>query len=285
VNILISTTTNWNSGDDIIRLGVKNILKHIFPFTPNYIHYDRNPNNMVKWPDDQNMKFNLHGTFMNSPIDWKKIDLVVLAGSPEFLHHPLAPIYEGLVDHSEIPLWAIGVGYTEPYFVLPFTYAEKEVLKRNGTLIIARQEELANRMNLLLNPQQIHCQPCPALFCFEKFPEKKRYGSYAKHSLEELFAVQDWEQPPFFSSDYNDMLEYIGSCENVISDRLHGAIAGISAGASVSLTNDSFRCQAAIKLFEEVIESDAATITTFKTRILNNYINIIKPYYDKSFTA
>lgn len=282
MNILISTTTNWNCGDDFIRFGVKNILKHIFPTTPNYIHYDRNPNNMIDWPNDQNMKKGLRGTFMNNPIDWSKIDLVVLAGSPEFLHHPLAPIYEGLVDHPEIPLWAIGVGYSEPYFVLPFTEEEKEVLKRKSTLIIARQEELTNRLAFFFNPKIIYAQPCPALFCFEKFPEKKRTNltsSLIAHSLEEFNNIS------YFSSDPYDMLNYIGSHCEVISHRLHAAIAGISSGAKTQLVNDDFRCQSAIKLFEEVIEADPATITTFKTRILNNYINIIKPYYDKSFTA
>ena len=281
MNILISTTTNWNSGDDFIRIGVKNILKHIFPFTPNYIHYDRNPNNMVKWPDDQNMKFNLHGTFMNSPIDWKKIDLVVLAGSPEFLHHPLAPIYEGLVDHPEIPLWSIGVGYSEPKFVLPFTYPEREVLTRPTTFIITRQQELTKILwEGLQKPS--YTLPCPALFCFEKFPEKTR-GTLTPyqiaHSLDEL------TEDTFFSSEPLDMLNFIGSHKYVTSKRLHGAIAGISAGSFVTLENDSFRCQSAIALFEEVMQSDPASITTFKTRILNNYINIIKPYYDKSFTA
>lgn len=281
MNILISTTTNHNCGDDFIRIGVKNILKHIFSTTPNYIHYDRNPNNMVKWPDDQNMKYNLHGTFMNSPIDWKKIDLVVLAGSPEFLHHPLAPIYEGLVDHPEIPLWAIGVGYSEPKFVLPITEAELIVLTRDSTLLISRQTELELRLMSMM-PKFFYTLPCPALFCFENFPEKTR-GTLTTyqiaHSLEEL------TEDTFFSSGPLDMLNFIGSHKYVTSNRLHGAIAGVSAGSFVTLDNDSFRCQAAIKLFSEVMQSDPTTITAFKTRILNNYINIIKPYYDKSFTA
>jgi len=105
MNILISTTTNWNCGDDFIRMGVKNILKHIFPKTPNYIHYDRNPNNMVNYPEDQSMKQNLRGTFMNNHIDWEIIDLVVLAGTPEWLHTPLEPIYNGLATRPHIPLW------------------------------------------------------------------------------------------------------------------------------------------------------------------------------------
>lgn len=280
MNILLSTTTNWNCGDNFIAFGVKNILKHIFLTTPNYIHYDRNPNNMINWPHDQNMKAGLHGAFMNSPIDWNKIDLVVLAGSPEFLHHPLAPIYEGLVNHPEIPLWAIGVGYTEPQFVLPLTDAERIVLKRESTLIISRQKELSERLFMELS-KETHTLPCPALFCFEKYPKKTRnklVPNQIAHSLDELTDVT------FFSSDPNDMLNFIGSHVFVTSDRLHGAIAGISAGSYVMLDNDSFRAQSAIKLFDDVIQSDPSTITAFKVKILNQYINIIQNHYDTTYT-
>lgn len=274
MNILISTTTNHNCGDDFIRFGVKNILKHIF-HNANYIHYDRNPNNMVKWPDDQNMKYNLHGTFMNRPIDWAMIDLVVLAGTPEFLHHPLAPIYDGLAEHPEIPLWAIGVGYTEPEFVLPLTENEITVLKRESTLIIVRQKELAARLGDLLD-RAVYILPCPALFCFEKFPQKTRdtMNVFPAHSLDEI------QQDSFFSSDPYDMLNFIGSHKVVVSGRLHGTIAGISSGAISTLMNESFRATEAVKLFSEVIESTPAEIIAFKTRILNDYITIIKKYAD-----
>lgn len=274
MNILISTTTNHNCGDDFIRFGCKNILKHIFPQQPNYIHYDRNPNNMIDYPHDQRMKKGLRGNFMNNPIDWDLIDLVVLAGTPEWLHHPLEPIYEGLVDHPEIPLWAIGVGYTEPNFVLPLTDAEVKVLKRENTLIITRQQELALRVSVELGGKTIYSLPCPALFCFEDFPEKKKENTFICHSLDEI------SEDCFFSSDANDILEKIGAMEVCVSDRLHGAIAAISGGAKTTLTNTSFRCQEAIKQFSEVIEADGATITAFKVKHLSNYINIIKPYYD-----
>lgn len=210
---------------------------------------------------------------MNNPIDWDLISLVVLAGTPEWLHHPLEPIYEGLVDHPEIPLWAIGVGYSEPNFVLPLTDAEVKVLKRENTLIITRQQELSDRLEPILE-RKIPSLPCPALFCFEDFPEKKNDYYFAVHSIGEITGDQ------YFSSDANDMLNYIGSCKKVVSDRLHGTIAGISSGAYSELINDSFRCQEAIKLFEEVIEADRATITVFKVKHLSNYINIIKPYAD-----
>lgn len=273
MNILISTTTNWNPGDDFIRIGVKNLLKNIFP-NANYIHYDRNPNNMVNWPHDQNMKFGLHGNFMNNPIRWELIDLVVLAGSPEFLHHPLAPVYEGLVDHPEIPLWAIGVGYSEPHWLVPIKDNEKEVLGRKNTLIICRQYDLSERLIDLLH-KEVFTFPCPALFCFEKFPEKTRdtVRWNLVHSLEEL------KNPgTYFNSDPYDMLNFIGSHRSVISKRLHGAIAGISSGAYTTLQNGSFRAQAAIKLFEDVMESTPGKIAQFKIENLLKYYKTLHEY-------
>lgn len=273
MNILISTTTNHNCGDDFIRLGCKNILNKILP-NPNYIHYDRSPNNMWKWPDDQNMRSGLHGTFMNSPINWKIIDAVVLAGSPEFLHHPLEPIYEGLVDHPEIPLWAIGVGYSEPSWVVPISQMEIEVLRRKNTLIISRQYDLSERLIDLLN-REAHTLPCPALFCFSKFPDKTRntlYWQQIAHSLEEI------TPDTYFNSDPYDMLNFIGSHRIVQSKRLHGAIAGISSGSSTTLINGSFRAQAAIKLFEDVMESKPEKIEQFKKETLFKYYKILSEY-------
>lgn len=281
MNILISTTTNHNCGDDFIRIGCKNILKHIFPTTPNYIHYDRNPNNMTNWPDNQNMKSGLQGTFINNPIDWSKISLVVLAGSPEFLHHPLTPIYEGLLGHPEIPLLAIGVGYTEPYFVLPFTEAERVVLQRESTLILTRQKELTQRLFVELSKPS-YPLPCPALFCFEDYPEKTK-GTLLPHQI--AHSLEELTDETFFSSDPYDMLNYIGSHKFVTSNRLHGAIAAISSGACVTLENESFRATSAVELFQEVMQSGRSEITPFKTRILNNYINIIKQHYAESFTT
>jgi len=294
MNILISTTTNWNPGDEWIRKGIKNILKHIFPEQPNYIHYDRNPNNMIDWPNDQRMKEGLHGNFMNNPINWEIVDLVILAGTPEWLHHPLIPIYEGLVDHPEIPLWAIGVGYSEPEFVLPLSDAEIKVLSRENTLIITRQQELSDRLEPILE-KKIPSLPCPALFCFEDFPKKSKEFLYiAEHGMQNIsegnginivyHSIDDMKKNiafGYFSSDPYDTLMAIGESKIIISHRLHGAIAGISSGSFARLENNSFRCQEAIKHFSEVIEADQTDISVFKIRHLSNYINIIKPYYDE----
>lgn len=270
MNILISTTTNWNCGDDFIRIGVKNILNKLFP-NPNWINYDRNPNNMIAWPHNQNMRSGLHGNFMNNPINWNMIDMVVFAGSPEFLHHPLKPIYEGLANNPHIPLLALGVGYSEPDWLVKVSQEEIDVLSRKNTLIITRQYDLSERLIHLLN-REVFTFPCPALFCFEQFPEKTSdtVSWNIVHSLDELKS-----QGTYFSSDPYDMLNFIGCHRTVVSKRLHGAIAGISSGAYTTLINGSFRAQSAIKLFEEVMESTPEKIQQFKRITLIKYYTTI----------
>ena len=112
--------------------------------------------------------------------------------------------------------------------------------------------------------------PCPALFCFENFPVKTNKDYNGVHSIEEL------KDGLFFSSDPYDMLYYIGSCEKVVSDRLHAVVAGISSGAYSKLQNDTFRCVEAIKLFSCVLDSNKSKIEKFKIETFNNYIKIIK---------
>lgn len=168
MNILISTTTNWNPGDDFIRYGVKNLLKNLYPNVI-YIHYDTNPDyfKVDEWAMGSGHKSNT----MNNPIDWSMINLVVLAGSPEFLHGPLRPIYEGLYEHRDIPLLAIGVGYSNEMSQLTLSLEEHMVLSRDNTCIITRQNDLQKELSDRL-ARTVYCLPCPALFAHERVDKK-----------------------------------------------------------------------------------------------------------------
>jgi len=281
MNILISTTNNWNCGDDFIRFGVKNILNKIF-FKPNYIHYDRNPDYMINYPYNQKLRTGCVSSIMNNPINFEIIDLIVLAGSPEFLHCPMIPIYEGLLEHPETPLWAIGVGYADPYWGTNPSNAEVEALKRDNTLIISRQLELSNRLEVLLK-KEIHTLPCPALFCFEKFAEKTKEKLTILQNKETItpdgdiayHAICDYKKGGYFNSDPYDMLKHIGQYKKVISQRLHGTIAAISSGSMAVLDNTSFRATEGIKLFKEVIDADSQSILEFKLSNLAHYLKIL----------
>lgn len=285
MNILISTTTNWNVGDDFIRLGVQNLLDEIYP-NANYIHYDRNPNNMISFPDNQLLEKKKVGNVMCGSIDWNIIDLVVLAGSPEFLHEPLLPIYEGLLTRPEIPLWAIGVGYTYPTLLKRLCAAEKNVLARDSTKIICRQKDLQETLSSYLN-KQVNLLPCPAIFCSKivshSFEREKLYildtfetdtsdGHIAVASLDTLKT----NRKAYFDTDYNRYLNNIWKYKTVISQRLHGAIAALSNGSYVDCIGDSFRVQAAIEQFYPILKcNDPDKINQFKTHYKKEYLKIL----------
>ena len=56
MNILISTTVGYNLGDEIILIGVKSLLRTLFP-SANYFIYNRNPD---LWHNQH-----LHGNYLN----------------------------------------------------------------------------------------------------------------------------------------------------------------------------------------------------------------------------
>ena len=274
MNVLISTTTNWNPGDDFIRMGVKNLLNPILK-KPNWIHYDRNPDNMVDYPSNQRLR---------KEVAWDRTDLVVLAGSPEFLHEPLVLIYEGLATRPHIPLWAIGVGYGESEWVVPLTDHEITVLGRPDTVIITRQMELSGRLEAILE-RKIHTLPCPAILCSNlityKTSRKSLYisqGIVPDSEYDVAFCTQDDVCcEGFYSSDPVDLLNHISKYDTVVSQRLHGGLAAISCGAHVTFQNDSFRATEALKLFEPIIgQKDSMKISLFKEIVKKEYLQILE---------
>lgn len=287
MNILISTTTNWNVGDDFIRMGVQHLLDEVYP-DANYIHYDRNPNNFISFPDNQTPKKYQLGNIMTGTIDWDSIDLVVLAGSPEFLHEPLQPIYEGLLTRPEIPLWAIGVGYTYPQLLKRLTVAEKTVLSRPTTKIIVRQHDLKKILLEQGVTNEINVLPCPAIFCNGEYSSNnskdklfiidEKYsvvgGDIATASID--FFKQQNGNNIFFDSDPYRFLKKIRQYGIVISQRLHGAIAALSCGAYVECISEDYRVKSAIKLFNPILScNDRYKILYFKTETKQQYLKIL----------
>lgn len=277
MNILISTTTNWNPGDDFIRYGVKNLLNSLY-YDINYIHYDRNPDYFKPgiWEMGTGHKSNV----MNSNIDWSMINLVVLAGSPEFIHGPLKYIYDGLALNPHIPLLAIGVGYSFPVNNLQLNDNEKTVLSRDNTLIITRQYDLRDKLGDLLS-KEVHCLPCPALFAHNKDMRGDQYSKLAilqspagNQSLSEedklntifniedsdilVHYIQDLKSWPFayFSTEARDLLLRIIQYKEVLSNRLHGGVVALGAGSSVTFVNSSNRVQKALEPYSKYINED-----------------------------
>ncbi len=161
VNVLISSSRQWNPGDEFILLGVRRLLQRLFGQTIHYVLWNRNPDLFVDRWRDAYLKPNL---LTNSAIDpsLDLIDLVVLAGTPEWFGKPVERIYRELLRHPDVPLLAIGVGGTGPGF--EFAPHEREIFMRENSLIICRNPVLAAEVNEQLESEKAILLPCPAFF-------------------------------------------------------------------------------------------------------------------------
>jgi len=300
MNILLSTTTGWNIGDDFIRFGCQYLLEKYFQKTPTYIYYDRNPDFFTPgiWQMGSNHKSNR----MMNPINWKIIDLVVLAGSPEFLHGPLKPLYEGLMDNPHIPMIALGVGYSLPK-LSPLTKEELTVLKRPNVKISTRQESLKDQLQNVLQRNDIVALPCPALFCTDyklEYTTKEKDtgvivqapggfqaideslankllnipGNKLCHYIKEYEWLQEKNIQAFYNPEPEEFLKEIAKYKTIHSSRLHGCIAALSNYAHVipHYSEDNFRIIEGLKMYENVLGcSDPQKIIDFKIQTEEKY--------------
>lgn len=298
MNILISTTSNWNPGDDFIRYGVKNLLSEVYP-EANYIHYDRNPDYFI--PGTGDMGTDHKSNIMNNPIDWSLVDLVVLAGSPEFLHGSLTPIYDGLVNNPHIPLLAIGVGYSFEMDMLTISDNERLVLGRDNITIITRQYDLQEKLRELLG-KHVYCLPCPAVFASKYLIHTKTKLAilqapsgpqglgeedeksttnflWGKEYDKAFHYIEDFKyfRSGFYTSEAKDLLTKITRYKTVVSNRLHGGIVALGSGAKVRFINTSNRVQKALVPYDIYLQNGEYFMSeNEKSELKKSYIELIK---------
>lgn len=303
MNILISTTTGWNIGDEFIRMGVQHLLEESLGTGHTYIFYDRNPDYFVDYPGNWEMGTNHFSNRMNGPIKWDIINLVVLAGSPEFVHGPLKNIYEGLATRPHIPLWAIGVGYSNKQMA-PLTPDERAVLSRDNTLIIARQKDLVDQL-----PNKVTVLPCPALYCIDKlqtYPSvstrdtavilsapvgnqrisRKLYGKMLEipgdklvHYIDDFTFLAENKLSAFYDPEPYVFLNRLKQYEVVHTTRLHGGIAALSNHKTTHFYHDNHRMEAALELFKPIIgNGKASEIAEFKMDVKKQYLEVLDKY-------
>lgn len=304
MNVLISSTTNWNHGDDFIRWGVESLLDEVLP-PHNRILYDRNPDNFRRGEWLGNHFFGSIPPF---------IDLVVLAGTPSFFGGPVSPIYEFLAANPKVPMMCIGMGWGRPDiedFVGP---VKREVLQRDNVLIITRQEGLAVQLNELLGMEKATALPCPGMFCTGKLSRKDQNTAIVaqapgggRHDIgddvydklqvytgvldaehvrylcvykEDFFWYEKLGYAPFFSYSPEAFLQELSRYPQVLSTRLHGAIAALAGGASwayVFCGDDNYRILEAAKMFQPVL-----TVVT-PTQVIRRGSESWKIFSDKAW--
>lgn len=262
LNIWISTTLDWNFGDNIIERGIRQVMAKAMKkdyIRANKIFYNRNYD--LQTPDMYRFPYNnVKGNYDNDGLI--KYDLAVAAGSPEFFGGPMLNFYRHIME-NDIPLLVLGVGTT--WDDVKIDDLTKAVLKRPNTLITTRGPKAAEIINEAIGQEKAVAKVCPALFSssFKSIPKHnvaqilqapgrgphlvpehilkgstRNFDTLCVHKKEFVHYTKLNYPARIFDSPA-DMLHKIGEYKKVVSTRLHGAFASLSLGNSAVVVHDN----------------------------------------------
>lgn len=249
-NFIVSTTCMWNFGDELIRMGVKELLPG------NYLLWNRNP-------DFQSKPAFLSNSFSSNDLESIKshVSGIVLAGTPQWTGRSVSFLYK--MAGLGIPLIAIGVG----------SFGGKTKIKRYEANVlrsafitvrdIGAYRSIENKTGL-----KVPLLPCPSLFC-SSFTDKvrdlavviqgtrtkghrisrslfKKTIAYAKESNADVLVIykNDWIAcvragiNPIMMESPQEALTALSKYKHVVSTRLHCALAALASGGTPYLLCD-----------------------------------------------
>lgn len=261
MNILVSTTRDWNLGDEIIWEGVKRLLDATFLHKANYFFYNRNP--------DLFPYRTLLGNYLNDVPEY--IDLVVLAGTPEFYLAKMDGLYNNLGNR---PVWAIGVCWGVEH-LLP-NEKELEIMKRDNFKFIVRSE-----ITKKIIPKEVEVLPCPSLLCsrlISKLFKSCFVGDIDYNITNEkniyVYSLSEFEKAkhlnPKYITETKNLINEVGKYDKIYTSRLHAGFAAIATGSDVEFTKSDFR-----------IDSAVETWRNYNGNLLEDYTNILNQWKEE----
>lgn len=177
-NIVISSTRQWNPGDEFILRGVRNIFAKL-GVRSNPILYNRNPDIRSCFQDRQffrasrvparfvhdidlidleaNLKFGFFDNSLKPDTNCDFVDWVVLAGTPEWCSGRVADLYASIIKHSR-PVMILGVGGGCDIYQESF----REVIHKAKIFTVRDAATLAA---VTAQGFRARMMPCPALLC------------------------------------------------------------------------------------------------------------------------
>jgi polysaccharide pyruvyl transferase WcaK-like protein len=171
MNIIFSTTRQWNPGDEIILFGCINALQQAgLAFNP--VIYNRNPHvrdkNKVPRFLTQLGRKNVHfrDNSLKDDIDLGFADMVVFAGTPEWRGRRLASLYRGILERK-LPTLFLGIGTNRPFSFSREHFSDDEMAVLSQARLITCRDELTAKS---LSPLPVHYIPCPALLSCREMP-------------------------------------------------------------------------------------------------------------------
>ncbi|MFP4472561.1 MAG: polysaccharide pyruvyl transferase family protein [Candidatus Omnitrophota bacterium] len=178
-NILFSTTRQWNPGDEFILHGIQNILRELLEGY-NAIIFNRSPE--MKHKEEPTISFQLKlrslsckrlqltrydNSFKEAVLYENFIDIVILAGTPEWASHRMNVLYEYILTHS-IPALYIGIGAGSSDIDFDSLRGGCKKVISNAPLITVRDRILEKALKRF----NAHYLPCPALLSAPSTMEK-----------------------------------------------------------------------------------------------------------------
>lgn len=261
MTVLVSTTRQWNPGDEFIFWGVKKLLNLEYCAI-----FDRNPD-----LNGINVTGNSLGKGSIDPFDY-----VVMAGTPEWFGGKLEPLFKE-IQRTKKPVYFIGVGGNN----FNLSELDKSVLV-GAEIIIARDMDTKKMIERNIR-REVHCLPCPSLFCVGRAPKVKSINkigfviqnpdsphghavdeSIFRLSLDLLNHLKDvydvsvichyfkelYLDIPGVNKVYSYMAEDYPNIykkfDFIISTRLHGCLLSASLEIPTILINDNERCTSTI---------------------------------------
>lgn len=185
-NILISTTRQWNPGDEFIMNGALNIIETIMGDQFNPIIFNRNPDirggasfrncsrNLGftnKWDNasfkgkgglQELLRIGHYDNSWKDDMNSGNIDFALFAGSPEWYSTRLRPMYQA-IEQSNLPVLFLGIGAGDNRDFQEADPAVRRVLSR--AKLITVRDHITEQ---LLHDYGAVYLPCPALLSAKK---------------------------------------------------------------------------------------------------------------------
>ena len=292
LQILCSSTRQWNPGDEWIALGIRRLFHTLYPGRIlNWILYDRSPDCFEKPWSAPDRKPLLLGNSYQPGEQLPPVDLLVVAGTPEWLGPHLEPLAR-IRPTSAAPVFYLGIDY--PSADLPLSPFDRKMLSQS--LVVARGPMARQALEAL--GIQAHLLPCPALFSAPtEYPARtlRRIGFVLQSDrvanqsvspelkcrmlalvsrLRERYSVKvicnyideflEFSPaagcPVCYSYDSSDYFEYLADCDLVVSTRLHGAIIANSLLKPAILTNAEPRAASAVERLPHVVACEPEAV-------------------------
>ncbi|MDB1122448.1 polysaccharide pyruvyl transferase family protein [Vibrio algarum] len=169
MNVIFSTTRQWNPGDEFILMGCMNLLKeHLGEFNP--VIYNRNPQirrhrkyDLIKSVDnalgkDFIEKFNDNSVKDRLPMDYA--DMVIFAGSPEWRGMRTQKLYSSILEYN-LPTLFLGLGTNGKFEFNESAFSKDEMaVFKKAKVVTCRDQNTTDG----LSDVSAKFLPCPALF-------------------------------------------------------------------------------------------------------------------------